>query len=310
MSNEFNNAVRSDKTNNIKQIKPELAWRDDSIVGESPIWCPALNQLYWVDIRRNRVQRFDPSTGKNIFKTLDDIVTAVNLRVGGGLVLTLKKEFAFMNFETGAITRAGNPEPDQIGNRFNDAKCDRAGRLWAGTMGDANWMSPTGSLYRFMGAGQVKRERGEVICSNGTGWSPDNRTMYHTESFRWAVFAYDFDNATGEISNRRPFIQLDPKGKEFPDGLTVDTDGFIWSAHVGGGRIVRYDPQGKAEREVILPVSRGTSCAFGGADFKTLYISSARETLSPADIEKEPLAGSLFVCDPGVQGMAETPFRG
>ena len=256
------------------------------------------------------MQRFDPRTGKNVFRTLDDIVTSVNLRAGGGLVLTLKKEFAFMNFETNAITRAGNPEPDQIGNRFNDAKCDRTGRLWAGTMGDANWMSPTGSLYRFTGEGQAKRERGEVICSNGTGWSPDNQTMYHTESFRWAVFAYDFDNLTGEISNRRPFIQLDPKGKEFPDGLTVDTDGFIWSAHVGGGRIVRYDPQGKAEREVNLPVSRGTSCAFGGPDFKTLYISSARETLSAADIEREPLAGSLFVCDPGVQGIVETPFRG
>jgi len=248
MSEHFNSAAECDKANNIKQIKPELAWRDDSIVGESPIWCPDSGMLYWVDIRRNRVQRFDPSTGKNIFRTLDDIVTSVNLRAGGSLVLTLKKEFAFMNFETDAVTRAGNPEPDQIGNRFNDAKCDRTGRLGAGTMGDANWMSPTGSLYRFTGAGQAKRERGEVICSNGTGWSPDNQTMYHTESFRWAVFAYDFDAATGEISNRRPFIQLDPKGKEFPDGLTVDTDGFVWSAHVVGGRIVRYDPQGKAER--------------------------------------------------------------
>ena len=143
--NSSNTQCAKDAGGNMKQIKPEVAWRDDSIVGESPIWCPDSGMLYWVDIRRNRVQRFDPRTGKNIFTTLDDIVTAVNLRVGGGLVLTLKKEFAFMNFETGAITRAGNPEPDQIGNRFNDAKCDHAGRLWAGTMGDANWMSPTGS---------------------------------------------------------------------------------------------------------------------------------------------------------------------
>ena len=289
-------------------ITAECIWKDDSIVGESPIWCPTMGMLYWVDIRRNRVQRFDPRTGHNTFIAIDDIVTSVNLRRGGGLVLTLRKAFAFMDWNSGTVTRADNPEADKPDNRFNDAKCDRAGRLWAGTMGDQAWMAPTGSLYRFEGAGQLARKREQVICSNGTGWSPDNRTMYHTESFRYGVFAYDFDLASGEIANRRPFVMLDPKGGEFPDGLTVDAEGFVWSAHVGGGRIVRYDPSGKPEREVRFAASRGTSCAFGGPNLSTLYISSARETLKPADLLREPLAGSLFACEPGVTGLPETPF--
>jgi sugar lactone lactonase YvrE len=294
----------------VKSIDVTCIWNDDSIVGESPIWSPDEGLLYWVDIRRGRVQRFDPKTSRNEFVTIDDIVTSVNLKRGNGLILTLGKEFASMVQFDGQITRLGNPEPNLTGNRFNDAKCDRNGRLWAGTMGDKDWMSPTGSLYRFEGPGNVERCQPDVICSNGTGWSPDNRIMYYTESFRYAVFAYDFDIEAGKVLNRRVFFQLDPSGGEFPDGLTVDSEGFIWSAHVGTGRIVRYDPDGKPEMEVRLPVTRGTSCAFGGDSLDTLFITSARETLTPEMLQKEPLAGSLFACKPGVKGLSETAFIG
>jgi sugar lactone lactonase YvrE len=292
----------------MKTIDAKCVWNDDSIVGESPVWSAQEGVLYWVDIRRGRVQRFDPKTSQNEFVTIDDIVTSVNLKNGNGWILTLGKEFAYMDRFDGQVTRLGNPEPDQQGNRFNDAKCDRIGRLWAGTMGDKNWMSPTGSLYSLEGSGRVKRCQPNVICSNGTGWSPDNTIMYYTESFRYAVFAYDFDIELGEISNRRIFFQMDPSKGEFPDGLTVDSEGFVWSAHVGGGRIVRYDPEGNPEREIRLPVTRGTSCAFGGNQLDTLYITSARETLTPDLLKKEPLAGSLFACVPGVTGILETPF--
>jgi sugar lactone lactonase YvrE len=292
----------------MKSIDVTCVWHDDSIVGESPIWSVQEGVLYWVDIRRGRVQRFDPKTSKNEFVTISDIVTSVNLKNGNGWILTLGKEFAYMDRFDGEISRLGNPEPDQQGNRFNDAKCDRRGRLWAGTMGDQNWMSPTGSLYCFEGLGNVKKCQSDVICSNGTGWSPDNSVMYYTESFRYTVFAYDFDINLGKISNRRIFFQMDPSAGEFPDGLTVDSQGFVWSAHVGGGRIVRYDPEGKPEREIRLPVTRGTSCAFGGDQLDTLYITSARETLTPDLLKKEPLAGSLFACTPGVTGIMETPF--
>ena len=150
----------------------------------------------------------------------------------------------------------------------------------------------------------------EVTCSNGMGWSPDGRTMYHTESFRYAIFAYDFDPSSGDIGGRRPFVQIDPEGGGFPDGLTVDRAGFVWSAQPVYGRIVRYGPDGMIDRIVDLPVSRGTGVAFGGPDLGTLYITSATETLTDAEIAEEPLAGSVFACTPGVRGIAETPFAG
>jgi sugar lactone lactonase YvrE len=295
----------------VLRIEPICIWRDDAIVGESPVWCSAANVLYWVDIRRQKVQRFDPATGLNTFVKIDDIVTSVNRRKDGGFVLTLRREFAFFDWETGSLTRLGNPEPERTGNRFNEARCDDRGRLWAGTMGDRDWQSPTGALYRFQGPGTATLMRDKVIGANGTAWSADNRTMYHTESFRFAIYAYDFDLERGEIDNPRTFLQLDPDDGEFPDGLTVDAEGFVWSAHVGRGRICRYDPAGRLEREIQLPVTRGTSCRFGGEDFRTLYITTAQETLTPEQIARdEPLAGSLFACTPGVAGLPSPCFNG
>jgi len=141
-----------------------------------------------------------------------------------------------------------DPEPDRGGNRFNDGKCDRQGRLWAGTMGADDWLAPTGALYRFDPDGRITRMHDEIKCSNGIGWSPDGRVMYHTESFRYAIFAFDFDPNRGEISGRRLFVQLDPDAGGFPDGLTVDREGFVWSAQPVYGRIVRYDPDGVIDR--------------------------------------------------------------
>ena len=294
----------------VSHVEPACVWRDEAIVGECPVWHAREKVLSWVDIQGRKVQRFDPAAGTNEFRELDEIVTSMNPRAEGGFVLTLRSEFAFLEWDSGRLTRLGNPEPERSGNRFNDATCDRRGRLWAGTMGDPDWKAPTGALYRFEGPHAVRRERDGVICSNGTGWSPDNKTLYHTESFRYAVFAYDFDLKRGEVANRRIFLQLDPDAGEFPDGLTVDAEGFVWSAHVGRGRIARYDPAGHLERVVQLPVTRGTSCAFGGEDLRTLFITTARETLTPAQIALEPLAGSLFACEPGMKGLPPVPFAG
>lgn len=291
-------------------LRAECVLSAPSVVGESPDWHGEERRLYWIDIRRQLVCRFDPRTRVNEQFPVDDIVTSLNFRRAGGLILTLRKTFAFFDAATGTLERLSDPEPDLPGNRFNDSECDPEGRLWAGTMSDREWNAPKGSLYRLGPDLRCARMRTEVVCSNGTGWSPDGRTMYHTESFRYAVFAYDFDGAMGAIANRRPFVQLDPGGGEFPDGLTVDAEGFVWSAHVGKGRIVRYDPTGRAERQVQLPVTRGTSCTFGGDDLRTLFITSARETLTPEALAKEPLAGSLFASEVGVAGRPTNRFAG
>jgi sugar lactone lactonase YvrE len=280
------------------------------IVGESPVWCPRTRRLHLVDIFAPAVHSLDPLSGEVRSLVLPDLVTSVSVRRAGGLVLTLRKTFAFLDLDTGELTPLDDPEPERPNNRFNDGKCDRQGRLWAGTMGAEAWNEPVGALYRFDAARRTTRMQDEVKCSNGTGWSPDGRTMYYTESFRYAIFAYDFDAASGEIANRRVFASLDPMLDGFPDGLTVDAEGCVWSAQPGYGRLVRYDPAGRIERIIELPVSRGTSCIFGGDGYATLYITSATETLTPAQLAEEPLAGSVFAFEPGVCGLAETPFAG
>ena len=292
------------------QTDVSVVIRSSHVVGESPLWDATTQRLYVVDIPVQQIHALSPSDGRYRTFELPDWVTSVSTRAQGGLVLSMRKNFAFYDPDSGDLEILADPEPDRSGNRFNDGKCDRQGRLWVGTMGAEDWLAPTGALYRFDPDGRITRMHDEIKCSNGMGWSPDDRVMYHTESFRYAIFAFDFDPDSGEIGERRPFVQLDPGGGGFPDGLTVDGEGFVWSAQPVYGRIVRYDPDGEIDRIVDLPVSRGTGVAFGGPNMGTLYITSATETLTETEIAEEPLAGSVFAITPGVRGIAETPFAG
>ena len=195
-------------------------------------------------------------------------------------------------------------------NRFNDGECDQQGRVWGGTMDAVEWSAPAGNLYRLGADKSVALTQRDVICSNGIGWSPDGRKLYHTESFRHTIFVSDFEPETGETSNRRPFATLDSNSGGFPDGLTVDAEGFVWSNVVGLGQIRRYDPLGKIERVLQLPVPRATDCTFGGPDLKTLYVTSARETMTMDQLAAAPLSGSLFAIDCGVQGLPANSYAG
>ena len=289
-------------------VRCVLKW--DAIVGESPLWHPQERRLYWVDIQGKKVHRFDPESGRNETFKLPDLVTCLAFRKKGGLLLALRKEFAFFDPGSGKVEMLATIEADKPGNRFNDGRVDPQGRFWAGTMGDPAWDQPVGSLYRFDPDHTVTRMCTQVICSNGTDWSPDGRTMYYTESFRYTIFAYDFDPETGSLANRRVFAEVDRKLGAFPDGLCVDAQGCVWSNQVGIGRVVRYDPAGRIEREVRLPVPRAVGCTFGGEDLSTLFITSARETMTPRDLQNAPLSGSIFAVRPGVRGRAATPFDG
>ena len=291
-----------------ESIRCVLPWQ--SIVGESPVWHPEDQSLYWIDIQRRQIHRFDPASGANQTFDLPEIVTCIAPRVTGGLVLTLRKHFATFDTATLKLERIGEVEPDLPNNRFNDGKCDPQGRFWAGTMDAVHWSSPAGNLYRLDSDKTITRMQENVICSNGSGWSPNGRKMYYTESFRYAILVYDFDPGTGAISNRLPFATLDSNSGGFPDGMTVDADGFVWSNVVGLGQIHRYDPQGKLERILQLPVPRATDCTFGGPDLKTLYVTSARETMSPEQLAAAPLSGSLFAIDCDVRGLPSNSFAG
>jgi sugar lactone lactonase YvrE len=277
-------------------------------IGEGPVWDAKAQRLLWVDIVGQELNLFNPADGSNKTFKLPDIVTSATPRAQGGILLTLRRSFAFFDPTTEKLETVAEVEPDMPGNRFNDGKTDRQGRHWAGTMGDVDWNHPIGNLYRIGADKKPVRMEQKICCSNGIGWSPDNKTMYFCESFAHVIHQYDFDPATGDIENRRPFTTVNTES--FPDGLTVDAEGFVWSAQPVFGRIVRYDPTGKMERIIELPVSRGTRVMFGGPNLDTLYVTTMRVTLEDAQLAEEPLAGCLLAIKPGVRGIAEAPFQG
>jgi sugar lactone lactonase YvrE len=285
-----------------------LPW--EATVGESPVWSAEEQCLYWIDIQKKRVHKFDPVTGGNVTFELPEIVTSLALRASGGLVLTLEKDFAVFDPRTGILKRIGRVEADVPNNRFNDGKCDPSGSFFAGTMDTKNWSAPAGHLFRMDPDHRISTVQSEVICSNGCGWSPDGRKMYYIESFRYAVFAYDVEQPSGALSNRRTFLSIDRHGGGFPDGMTVDSEGFVWCNLVGLGQIRRYDPTGALERILQLPVPRATDCTFGGPDLRTLFVTSARETMTPPQLAAAPLSGSLFVYEAPVAGLQASAFRG
>jgi sugar lactone lactonase YvrE len=284
-----------------------LKW--EATVGESPLWHPQQKRLYWVDIPGKKVHRFDPATGRNETFPTPEIVPCLAFRASGGLVLLLRKHIAYFNPDAGTLEIGQELEADQPDNRFNDGRVDPQGRFWPGTMSDKDMKAPTGGLYRLTPDKQIVRFRDQIACANGSAWSPDGRTMYFTESFRFTIWAFDFDHATGDLSNQRAFVTL-PKGEVFPDGLCVDADGFVWSNHVGAGKVVRYDPTGKAERQVQLPVPRAAGSTFGGENLATLYVTSLRENMSAEQLAQFPLSGSLFAIDVGCRGIPAVPFAG
>ena len=235
---------------------------------------------------------------------LPEIVTCIAPRAAGGLVLTLKKHFAIYDPVTRSWSGSREVERDLPNNRFNDGKCDPAGRFWAGTMDAVHWSASTGNLFRHGIRGELSAAmQPNVICSNGSGWSPDGRRMYYTESFRYAIFVYDFDPRREPFRTAAPFATIDSNSGGFPDGMTVDADGFVWSNVVGLGQIHRYDPQGKLERILQLPVPRATDCTFGGPDLKTLYVTRRAKPCQPDQLAAAPLSGSLFAVDCDVRGL-------
>ena len=277
--------------------------------GESPVWSVREQALYWTDNLGGCIHRLDSESGRGQRIALGRNVMAIGLRAGAGLVLALANHLAFYE-PGGELELIMSVEQDQPRNRFNDAKVDRRGRYWAGTMNDVDWDKPSGSLYRVDPGLELSRLQGAVVCANGLGWSPDNRTFYFCESFRYAIFAYDFDPDAGVLSARRVFATVDESSGGFPDGLTVDAEGGVWSAQNGAGRVVRYAPDGEVTHEVEVPVPQPTSCIFGGPDLDVLYITTSRQNMTPEQLARYPLSGSVFALRPGLSGLPEPLFAG
>lgn len=285
-------------------------------LGESPVWSAHDKALYWIDIKAPAIHRFDPVTRTNSSWPVDQHIGSIALRQGGGLVAAFRDGFATIEPDMTTLNWLANPESDQPDIRFNDGKCDRQGRFWSGTMNDPVNPSadsvagaPKGVLYRLNSDQTCFATEQEIQVSNGLAWSPDGEVMYFTDSPRRTIWAYDYDTATGEPSNRRVFAEIpDVPGRGTCDGATVDAEGYYWSAEFKGSRVVRYAPNGTVDRTIELPVSRPTCCAFGGDGLATLFVTSARIMLTEAELAAEPHAGDLFMLDVGFSGLPEAEF--
>ncbi|MBX3012250.1 MAG: SMP-30/gluconolactonase/LRE family protein [Caldilineaceae bacterium] len=288
--------------------KVELLVDIRALVGEGPIWDATKGVLYWVDILSSMVYEYDPATGENRGYHVGQHVGTVVPRASGGLMLALYDGFAAFEPATGAITLLADPEADLPGNRFNDGKCDPAGRFWAGTMAYQD-QSTQGSLYRMDADHSVHKMLGDIGISNGIVWSLDRKTMYYIDSMVNTVRAFDYDDASGAIGNGRVIIRTDGLG--LPDGMAIDAEGMLWVAHFGGSAVRRWHPAtGEVMATIPLPASQITACAFGGPDLATLYITSAANGFDAAALAREPLAGSLFATKPGVKGVPTFAFAG
>jgi sugar lactone lactonase YvrE len=233
-------------------------------------------------------------------------VGSIALRERRGLLAATKSGLHFLDVESGALEAKTHPETNLPDNRFNDGRCDRAGRFWAGTMSDVK-REPVGSLYRFDPDLTCTRLRNAVIIPNSLAWSPDGRTMYFADTNRHTIWCYDYDPSSGAASGERVFVDT---GDGRPDGSCVDSDGCLWNAEYGAWRVVRYTPQGKVDRTLDVPVANPTCCCFGGDDLGTLYVTTATQRLTPEDLARQPLAGSVLALRPGVRGLPESRFAG
>ena len=283
----------------------ELVLDARALLGEGPVWDAAASVLYWVDIDRCLVHRFDPATGED--ETMDAVepAGAVVPRAAGGLALARKSGFAFVE-RWGAPPRTiAAVETDRLDTRMNDGACDRRGRFWAGTM-ETSLATGKGSLYRLERDGSVTRVLADVTCSNGIGWSLDDRTMFYVDTGKGAVDAFDFDLESGAISRRRRVVEVD-RADGLPDGLVVDAEGCLWVALWEGWAVHRYAPDGTLLGAVEMPAARLTKCAFGGPALDELYVTTA----APDEPDpRQPHAGGIFLARPGVAGQPATPFAG
>ncbi len=277
-----------------------------AVLGEGPVWVAREDALYWLDIK-----------GEKIFRLGDDgqltewptplRVGSIAPRKSGGFIGGTEHGIAIIDPAAERFEIVANPEPHLPNNRFNDGKVDRRGRFWAGTMDDRE-REASGTLYCLDTDLSWTAVDSGYKVTNGPAFSPSGEVMYHNDSARQVTYAFDMDS-TGQPGNRRIFLQFG-KGDGYPDGMTVDAEGCLWVAFWDGGCIRRFSPGGEWLQTIEMPVSRPTSCAFGGRDLDRLYVSSARFGLDQATLSMQPNAGGLFMIIPGVQGIADIPFAG
>ena len=285
--------------------------------GESPTWCAAEQVLYWIDIQQPALHRFDPASGDDRHWTMPDEIGCFALRHDGvGALVALRSGLHALDFASGRTSLIAPPPFDPEQFRFNEGGCDCTGRFWLGTMFDPRHKSnapaeqnPKGQWHTYTEAEGLLPRRDFAVVPNGLAWDDSFRTLFIAHYVAGEIFAFDYDAGAGHLSNRRVFATI-PHEIGRPDGAAVDAEGHYWVAIHEGSRLRRFRPDGTPDYDLALPVSLPTMPAFGDADLLSLYVTSASLGLSDEQRRREPLAGKLLRCRPGVRGRALPMFGG
>jgi sugar lactone lactonase YvrE len=307
--------MSANKSNMIHDVQCVIASNDK--LGEGCLWDGKTQSLWWLDIARpTRIQRFTPTSGEHKVWKSELLLTAIAKKTSGGFIVG--GEDGVYNFDpaTGAVTPFCKPETNIPQNRMNDGACDPHGRFWIGSMmqnigprgEDLDITADTGNLFRVTADGQSNEMEHAIGVSNGPCWSPDGNTFYFSDSKNQIIYAYDFDGSEGTISNRR--ILNDTKAHGYPDGATVDAEGYIWSARWEGSCVLRIDPKGRIARVFEIPATRVTCPVFGGLELDTLYLTTSRAHVDAAVLARYPTQGGVFALKPGVKGLLKNDFAG
>ncbi len=290
----------------------ELLVDGRNAVGESPVWHAGEQALYWVDIPARQLCRWQAATARVTTWLASEMLACIapGGRAGHWIAGMETGVFELQTQADGRLHSRllGEAVHAQAGMRFNDGRCDRQGRFWAGTMVcDMGLAASAGILYRYEQADGLKKMLDGLITPNGLGFSPDGRTMYLSDSHPsvQTIWAFDYDTATGTPSRRRVFVDMKPLPGR-PDGAAVDEDGCYWICANDAGLVHRFTPAGQLDRSLALPVKKPAMCAFGGAGLDTLFVTSIRP--DGVDLSDQPLAGGLFALRPGVRGLSEPAF--
>ncbi|WP_162918924.1 SMP-30/gluconolactonase/LRE family protein [Taklimakanibacter deserti] len=276
-------------------------------LGEVPLWDVEEQALYWVDIEGKLLQRYRPGSGTIDRWQMPERIGSFALREQGGLIVAFASGIAFYDLKDGAIEWIARPDPNPR-NRFNEGKCDRKGRFWAGTMDDS-LSDHTAALFRIDPDLSVHRMIDNVGISNCFVWSLANDRFYFADTLDKRIYRFAYDHEKGALGDREIFADTAAENVG-PDGGTIDAEGFIWNTHWDGWKVVRYAPDGRIDRVVELPIQKPTSCMFGGPDLGTLYVTSAIWDLTPDMLKDQPGAGGVFAIDAGVRGVPEPRFAG
>ena len=286
-------------------------------LGEGALWDEREGVLWWVDVPMpSRLHRLDPATGRHDEWAMPEMIMSLAVREQGGLLIASHHGLNTFDPAEGRLVRVLEPEADKPRNRSNDGGTDPRGRFWFGTMQnnlaeDASAIPITessGAIYRVDPDLTVTRMAEGIGIANTFAWSPDGTRLYFADTLTGWIFVYDFDPEAGKLGERRNFARADDLG--YPDGSTIDAEGYLWNARWGGGCVARFSPDGAIDRIVKVPADKVTSCAFGGPDLDILYITTARYEATEDDRRRQPQAGGLFAVRPSVRGLPRARFAG